>query len=104
MPVGPDIRVDVVGLATRLLRLRSRGSGSGLAVPRLASQTLRIHFGLLGVRCGTCGLRFAFASFWMLSLYYLYGACAFALCYCERALNSARGLAHADADGRVEDA
>src|SRR5919206_4327748 len=36
---------------------------------------------------------FALASFWMLSLYYIYGACAFSLCYCERALKSARGLA-----------
>jgi GT2 family glycosyltransferase len=54
------------------------------------------------------GSLFALASFWMLSLYYLYGACAFAFCYCERALKSARGLApasrRADAHGRVEDA
>jgi GT2 family glycosyltransferase len=53
------------------------------------------------------GLRFALASFWMLSLYYLYGACAFALCYCERALRSARNLSPtergSDAHGRVED-
>jgi GT2 family glycosyltransferase len=54
------------------------------------------------------GLTFALASFWMLTLYYLYSAAAFALCYCEHALKSARTHAHAgrrgDARGRVEDA
>jgi GT2 family glycosyltransferase len=54
------------------------------------------------------GLVFALASFWMLSLYYLYGACAFAFCCCERALKSARGLdpvrRRAGEAGRVEDA
>jgi GT2 family glycosyltransferase len=54
------------------------------------------------------GPRFALASFWMLTLYYVYSACAFALCYFERALKPARSHAHAepraDARGRVEDA
>lgn len=54
------------------------------------------------------GLAFALASAFMLALYYLYGACAFALCYLEHALKSARGLAssrrRAHESGRVEDA
>lgn len=48
------------------------------------------------------GVLFALASFAMLTLYYIYSACAFSLCYFERALNSAR--VPAGARGRVEDA
>ncbi len=54
------------------------------------------------------GVGFALASFALLTLYYLYGACAFAFCYCEHALKSARVLAHAgrrsDETGHIEDA
>jgi GT2 family glycosyltransferase len=54
------------------------------------------------------GLAFALASTLMLSLYYLYGACAFALCCFERLWKSASALApvrqRADEAGRVEDA
>lgn len=52
------------------------------------------------------GTPFALASFAMLTLYYVYSACAFAFCYCERALKSSRAPAgrRADARGRVEDA
>jgi len=48
------------------------------------------------------GTLFAVASFAMLALYYVYSACAFAFCYCERLWQSAR--VPADARGRVEDA
>lgn len=48
------------------------------------------------------GVIFSLASFAMLALYYVYSACAFSLCYFERALNSAR--VPAGARGRVEDA
>jgi GT2 family glycosyltransferase len=53
------------------------------------------------------GTPFALASFAMLTLYYVYGACAFAFCYCERLWKFARapdGGRRADARGRVEDA
>ena len=54
------------------------------------------------------GVGFALASFAMLWLYYLYGACAFAFCYCEHALKSARMLASAgrrsDETSHVKDA
>jgi GT2 family glycosyltransferase len=52
------------------------------------------------------GTLFALASFGMLTLYYIYSACAFAFCYFERALKPARSPAvrRADARGRVEDA
>lgn len=52
------------------------------------------------------GTRFALASFALLTLYYVYSACAFSLCYFERLWDSARVSANrrADARGRVEDA
>ncbi|HVF41725.1 MAG TPA: glycosyltransferase family 2 protein [Pyrinomonadaceae bacterium] len=52
------------------------------------------------------GTPFALASFAMLALYYVYGACAFSLCYFERLWKSARvGAGRRDgARGRVEDA
>lgn len=52
------------------------------------------------------GTLFALASFALLALYYVYGACAFSLCYFERLWKSARVPAgrRADARGRVEDA
>ena len=52
------------------------------------------------------GALFALASFAMLTLYFVYSACAFSLCYFERLWKSARPPARrrADARGRVEDA
>lgn len=52
------------------------------------------------------GVLFALASFAMLTLYYIYSACAFALCYFERLWKSARVPEgrRAGARGRVEDA
>src|SRR5215213_721839 len=52
------------------------------------------------------GTLFALASYAMLTLYYVYGAFAFAFCYCERLWKSARVPAgrRAGARGRVEDA
>ena len=51
------------------------------------------------------GTLFALASFAMLTLYYIYSACAFAFCYCARAEVDARsGRRRAGARGRVEDA
>src|SRR5919107_3563364 len=51
------------------------------------------------------GLPFALASFWMLALYYLYSACAFAFCCCGRALRAERPAPpagrRAGAPGRV---
>jgi GT2 family glycosyltransferase len=67
-----------------------------------------LNLPLLGYLRTRRGNVFALVSFAMLSLYYLYSACAFALCYCEHALKSARTRTHAgrraDARGRVEDA
>jgi GT2 family glycosyltransferase len=67
-----------------------------------------LNLPLLGFLRARRGNVFALASFAMLSLYYLYGACVFTLCYCEHALKSARTRTHvgrrADARGRVEDA
>lgn len=53
------------------------------------------------------GLMFSLVSFGMLALYYVYGACAFSLCYFERLWKSARvpvGGRRAGTRGRVEDA
>lgn len=67
-----------------------------------------LNLPLLGFLRARRGNLFALASFAMLSFYYLYSACVFALCYCEHALKSARPRTHAvrraDARGRVEDA
>jgi len=63
-----------------------------------------LNLPLLGFLRARRGLAFAFASFWMLSLYYFYSTCVFAFCYCERALKSARANATPDAHSRVEDA
>jgi len=55
---------------------------------------------------GRRGAPFALASFAMLALYYVYGACAFSLCYFERLWRHAGSpdVRRADARGRVEDA
>ena len=52
------------------------------------------------------GTPFALGSFGMLTLYYVYSACAFSLCRCERLRKSARvpAVRRAGARGRVEDA
>ncbi|HEV7892928.1 MAG TPA: glycosyltransferase family 2 protein [Pyrinomonadaceae bacterium] len=53
------------------------------------------------------GTLFSLASFAMLTLYYIYSACAFTFCHFERLWKSARvpeGGRRADARGRVEDA
>jgi len=70
---------------------------------------LLLNLALLNFLRARRGLAFAFASFWMHTLYYLYSAAAFAFCYCERTLKSARMHAsptarRADAHSRVEDA
>jgi GT2 family glycosyltransferase len=67
-----------------------------------------LNLPLLGFLRARRGNVFALASFPMLSLYYFYGAFAFALCCCEHALKSARTRTQrgrrADARSRVEDA
>jgi GT2 family glycosyltransferase len=78
------------------------------AAALMLAVVLLLNLPLLGFLRARRGNGFALASFPMLSLYYFYGACAFALCYCEQALKSARTRTHAgrraDARGRVEDA
>ncbi|HVF43927.1 MAG TPA: glycosyltransferase family A protein [Pyrinomonadaceae bacterium] len=65
-----------------------------------------LNLPLLRFMRGRRGTRFALASFAMLALYYVYGACAFAFCYFERLWKSARVHAgrRAGARDRVEDA
>jgi GT2 family glycosyltransferase len=64
-----------------------------------------LNLPLLGFLRERRGPGFASASFWMLTLYYLYSAAAFAFCYCEHALKSALApfVRRAAARGRVKD-
>lgn len=65
-----------------------------------------LNLPLLRFMRGRRGTLFALASFAMLTLYYVYGACAFAFCHFERLWKSARVPAgrRAAARGRVGDA
>src|SRR5919107_660574 len=75
--------------------------GAGLSLAGVLLLNLRLLRFLRARR----GLPFALASFWMLALYYLYSACAFAFCCCGRALRAERPAPpagrRAGAPGRV---
>lgn len=78
------------------------------AAALFAAGVFVLNLALLRFMRARRGAGFALASFGALSLYYLYGACAFAFCCCERALRAARHSAaagrRAEVAGRVDDA